>query len=333
MKLRSLLLFMPVLGMCLVGCSLDNSEKDKVLSQKDKSLSQNVTQSMAQTEIHSKKRAYGTSLDFSIDIKYLDNSKLYLAKVRDYKLPIVLFSPGWGSTNLDDYSALLSFIASQGYAAIYTPSAMEYNINKNVEGFSSVLNDSRFSQFFDKSRIGIVGHSFGAGLAFKLMDYYSKHGYGENGRFVFAMDPWFSFGMSEEDYKNFPKNTNVLIQQFGSSGSTDPRIPLTIYDKLSSLNDKNKDYQYYSSLNHGYPFGTTYKSLQAILQPLDALMDYTFYNNQEAYEYALDLGSDNPYLDLQPVNNISAYDYKCHADGDTNILGSLKDINYCKIVL
>jgi len=325
MKFKSILLyFISFILFFLAGCSQDNSAKEK-------SLSQNITQSTMQKQIHSQKRVFGTSLEQGVDVKYFPNAKLYLPKVRDYKLPVVLFAPGWGSSNLDDYTALLSFITSQGYAAIYTPSPMEYGIEKSVNGFSSVLNDSAFSHYFDKSRLGVVGHSSGAGIAFKLMDYYSKLGYGTDGRFIFAMDAWFSFGMSEDDYKNFPKNTNVIFQQFGNSGSTDPRIPLTIHQKLSHLGDKNIDFQYYGSLTHGYPFGTSYQSLEVILQPLDALMDYTFYNNTLAYEYALTLGSDNPYEDSQPVGDISTYGFKCHADGDTNILKALDNVNYCKL--
>jgi hypothetical protein len=277
---------------------------------------------------NSQKRVYGKSLNIDIEVKNFDNATLYIpvnAKV-DEKLPVVLLAPGWSSVNHSDYKTLLTFISSQGYAVIYVPSPKEKDASVTISGFLTVLNDETVSNFFDKSKLGVIGHSSGGGLTFKIMAYFSKHGYGSLGRFIFAMDPWFAFGMGEEEFKNFPQNTQFIIQQYGNSGGTDPRIALTIFDKLSILGDENMDYQYYKDLNHGYPFANSYKKLQVILKPLDAMMDYTFYKKQEAYKIALELGSDEPYTNLQPIKSIENYEWRCNDN-----YHNLKGLDYCAI--
>lgn len=286
--------------------------------------------------IDSQKRVYGKSLNNEIEIQSFQNSTLYFPKVikLDEKLPIVLFAPGWSSQDHSNYKTLLTFIASQGYAVIYAQSPMEYSANESISRFSRVLNDNLVSRYFDKSKLGVIGHSSGGGIAFKVMDYFSKHGYGSAGRFVFSMDPWFAFDMSKEDFENFPKNTKVVIQQYNRHNTTDPRIALTIFDKLSILGDNNCDYQVYLDLGHGYPAGSNpYEQKEMMLKPLDALMDYTFFANQNAYKIALDIGSDKPYKDnLQPVASSYTYDYRCNGDND-DLKSALKGLNYCSIVL
>lgn len=281
------------------------------------------------------KRVYGVSLNKEIEIQSFPNSTLYMPKIikADEKLPIVLFAPGWSSQDYSNYKTLLTFIASQGYAVIYAPSPMEYSADKSISRISAVLNDNLVARYFDKSKLGVIGHSSGGGIAFKVMDYFSKHGYGSAGRFVFAMDAWFAFEMSKEDFKNFPKNTKVVMQQYNKHNTTDPRIALTIFDKLSILGDDNRDYQVYLDLNHGYPMGSgSYEQKQMILKPLDALMDYTFFANQNAYKFALDIGSDKPYKDdFQPIASSFTYDYRCNSDNN-DLISALKELNYCSII-
>ena len=290
---------------------------------------------LKETTEETQKRVYGVSLNREIEIQSFQYCTLYMpTSIKSgEKLPIVLFAPGWSSRDHTNYKTLLTFIASQGYAVIYAQSPMEYSANESISRISAVLNDDLVSRNFDKSKLGVIGHSSGGGIAFKIMDYFSKKGYGNAGRFVFAMDPWFAFDMSAEDFKNFPKNTKVVIQQYNKHNTTDPRIALTIFDKLSILGDNNRDYQVYLDLDHGYPAGSgSYEQKQVILKPLDALMSYTFFEDQNAYKIALDIGSDNPYKEnYQPVASRYTFDFRCTDDNEDLVL-ALKGLNYCSII-
>lgn len=283
-------------------------------------------------------RVFGKSLNLDIETIDFSNATLYKPKKVDLneKLPVVLFAPGWGSSNHLNYKTLLTFIASQGHIVIYASSPMAYNAQTSIDRFLEVLNDQNVLSYIDKRNIGVVGHSSGGGIAFKVMDYFLKNGYGSKGKFIFSMDPWFAFGMQVDTFEKFPHDTKVVIQQYDKATETDPRIALTIFERLSILGDRNRDYQVYNDLGHGYPFGAgTFDSMQTILKPLDALMDYVFYENIEAYESALALGSDDPYHDLsQRVSPSSTYEYKCYGE-DRYLTSALNayGLDYCAIGL
>jgi len=247
------------------------------------------------------------------------------------KVPVVFFNPGWQSSDPQDYETLLQFIAGHGYAVIY---AKDYygdtasfisRFEKMLDGNNDILPK------LDTTRIGVIGHSSGGGDTFKILEHFSNSGYGNNGRFLMALDPWFAFDMNSEGMRNLPSNINLVILQFGSDGgATDPRIPLSEYALLNSIVDNKKDYQVYTQENadHGYPSGNKpVDQMQGVLKPLDALMDYTFNGTTGAHDIALEVGSDDPVgTGLQTINAIDSYSYRCNSHKN---LAEIMDIDYC----
>ena len=283
-------------------------------------------------------RAYGVSLEKEIMIKNFENVTLYTPKTFDSNItfPVVLFAPGWNSQNHTDYKTLLTFIASQGYAVLYSKCSRKLSPQIFIERFTKVLQDTNASKHLDKNRLGVVGFSSGGGLSFGIMKEFSKKGYGENGRFIFSMAAWFSFEMTNEDFQNLPPDTKVIMQQYAEDYTTDPRISLTIFSKFETFDKKNHDYQVYQGANHSYPEGNrTFEQMQIILKPLDALMEYTFNKNEHAYDEALKVGEDKPYINSkQTIFNSERYQYRCYTEEPylKSVLDSF-DIDYCSILL
>jgi hypothetical protein len=292
-----------------------------------------------------------TMPDFGNETKY--DVSVYTSSTDDYttayypsaisdmeKVPVIFFISGWyGSpTTSDHYDTLLRFMAAQGYIVIYTDEGSTtnhmYSINKFEEFLSlqeSFLTDE-LKPKMDFDKIGVVGHSAGGGLVFTAMKYFSEKGYGNHGRFVFAIEPWFAFGMDEADMQNLPSNLRVIIQQYGPGGNnpvngTDARIPLTEYALLTSIDPKYKDYQVYENADHHYPTGThPLSEMYGLLKPLHALMEYTFvHQSEEVRKEALELGSDDPYANGNGIQQVlDQYQYPC--DGANTL------IDYCSIV-
>ncbi len=291
------------------------------------------------------KNSYGLSLNQPIEIKTLEDTTIYKPKVikQDAKLPVVLFIPGWESQSSTQYQSLLSFIASEGYIAIYSKCPGRYSTTTFIENFDKTLNSVLLEKFIDKKHIAVVGHSSGGGFAFKVLEYFSQKGYGESGRFIFAVDPWFAFDMDANDFANFPKNSYVVIQEYFKKTITeplsaqDPRIVLSIYDYLSFLGKKHLSFQLYPDLTHGYVAGNrAYKDMQIVLKPLDAMMEFVFRGKKDAYTVAMGQNRiDDPKSYLSNRGYILSspnYYYKCYGE-----LDSLKDalknsVDYCKIL-
>jgi len=137
--------------------------------------------------------------------------------------------------------------------------------------------------------------------------------------------------MNSDQMRNLPANTNAIIIQFGDDGGeTDARIPLSEYALLESIAGNKKDYQNYTqeNANHGYPRGNKpVEQMQGVLRPLDALMDYTFEENQQAHDVALEVGNDDAYVTgTQIVNAINQYEYRCNSHKNR---AEIMDIDYC----
>ena len=250
------------------------------------------------------------------------------------KVPVVFLSPGWGSTDPNRYKTLLTFIASHGFAAIYAQDKSHWSPSDQVVDYLAMINDVSIKPLLDTTRIGVIGHSLGGGHTFGVLDLLSStpYNYGANGRFLFAIEPWFAFDMQQEDMLALPSNTNAVIQQYGIGGynavnQTDVRIPLTEFYLLESIAENKKDYQVYNDANidHYYPYDdpiggpVDYAGKQVILAPLDALMQFTFVdsNNMVAHDTALEVGNDDPYADGNGIQQVfprgdARYAYPCN---------------------
>jgi hypothetical protein len=244
------------------------------------------------------------------------------------KRPVIFYAPGYGTEGgLNDnssscktkYSTLLSFIASHGYAVICNAKGNSVGNRKDkpegdgkgtqniIDHFVNTVNHPNIAPLVDLKKIGILGFSSGGGHAFKVLNALDGKDWGTDARFLFVMEQWFAFSMNNADMNALEK-TNIVFLQFGKDGNNvypfneksvgqDPRILLTQYELLTGINAAHKDYQIFSDANHAYPYGKDINSLQGILRPLDALMQYTFKGNEKAKKAALEVGTDSPYED------------------------------------
>ena len=259
----------------------------------------------------------------------------------DKKAPLLFFASGWfgNPETSSKYETLLKFISSHGYVVIYTDEGSTTDTQHSIDAYKNILSNRFFVdnllQYTDTDKMGVIGHSAGGGIAFKILDYFSNtESYGTNGRFIMTLDPWFAFDMSAENMQSLPSNTNVVFIKFGEGGNntadgTDARIPLTEYSLLTSIANPKKDYQVYDleDADHNYPTGNRpVEEMQGILRPLDALMEYTFIEQSESTRVvALENGNDDPYANgngIQVVN--TTYVYPC--DGANTL------IDYCAII-
>ncbi len=271
-----------------------------------------------------------------IDKKIFSNGAVYYpSDLREnYPKPIIFFLSGWWTKSDKTYETMLKYISSLGYIVVFVKENERYDASvANIA--DEILEKSDILKYADSSKFGVVGHSSGGGKAFYLFNSLIKRGWGDEGKFIFSMAPWYAFEMRRSDFEKIPSSTNIVIQQYEKDFENDPRISLTIYSLLKSVPDRNKDYQIIKGADHYFPQGEgSLSEKEKVLRPLRALIKYTFDKDENFYDEALNKGSDRPYdIDFQRVLPSSNYDFGC-APLRENLKRAVEatDVDYCSIV-
>ena len=159
-------------------------------------------------------------------------------------VPVIFFSHAFGATNPDSYRDLFEVLASNGYAVVHVPYPLRPPGNTPVDERYQVLwtgfvtARAHYATTFDMTRVGFVGHSFGGGATPEL----ARRGFvdqtwGSNGRFMFIMAPWYSWGTG---YDTLPADTRTVIQVYADDEANDPVIAREdIWNKLPASLEKS----------------------------------------------------------------------------------------------
>ncbi len=249
------------------------------------------------------------------------------------QLPVIYFISGWGRPAYT-YEKLFYFLASQGYAVVNiynntpgnTTEAYQFSLNMMLASAQT-----HFTNWIDTSKVGLMGHSYGAGSTIWLgkQIFGNPYNWGVNGRFIFMTAPWYSLVVTKDDLINYPQNVKLLIEinnddmhEGSANYNTDERAIRAVFE-LINIPDSEKDFirvfsdattYQYDSDNDGTPETYHYDANHYIsytgvnnsaghFQPYDALdvyainrlshalIDYTFNGNMQAKNIALGNGS------------------------------------------
>ncbi len=144
--------------------------------------------------------------------------------------PCVLFCPRFGGDDPAEYRGLIEHLARQGAVVVFPTYKANSFTRRSIE--IGPRTDEIFSlvsrvvkNLADTTRIGFIGHSYGAGIipaiAARVLD---RTGWGTNGSFLYLMSPWYFPGVSIRSLSNFPASSHVLVQVFSDDNINDPRI-------------------------------------------------------------------------------------------------------------
>jgi hypothetical protein len=142
----------------------------------------------------------------------------------------VLFAHGNELGAAAFYAELLDHIASRGYAVVFSPFDIGTAIHADRydalwSGFEAAV--EAFGGRLDVSRMGFVGHSYGAGaLPFLAGRAMREQGWASRGALLYAMAPWYALGVTPEQMRELPDHLRVLIQVFEEDNVTDHRIAI-----------------------------------------------------------------------------------------------------------
>lgn len=225
--------------------------------------------------------------------------------------PTIFYSHPYGGESADYNRGLFEFIAKKGYVVVFVPyRTIDVSIDHRYltlwSGFTKAAAD--YPNIIDTRKVGFMGHSFGGGASIGLSyKAFTENGWGEDGRFLFTMAPWYTFPWSEtlttaEQLHNFPENTKMMSQVYDEDDTNDHRMAIDIYTHIN-IPDSEKDFILIkSSKIAGYTYITdhvlpnsrsAYDALDyyGVYRLLDALIDYSFNGSAAGKNVALGNGS------------------------------------------
>jgi len=245
--------------------------------------------------------------------------------------PVIFFAPGFNNNDPDEYRSLINHIVSRGYALVYLPFQVisgditlhEKRYNTIWAGFEEAV--KRFGDSFDLTRLGFVGHSYGAAALPAMMQRaVVGKGWGQNGAFVYSMAAWYVFNFNVKEYVNWPQHVKLLVQVYEDDGVCDHRMSKEMFER-ANLPASEKDFvmlrserrfNYTLNAEHGTPSsGSDENALDyyGIYRMFDALADYCFNASEAGKRIALGNGSAEQrfmgkWPDGQPVREMLAGD-------------------------
>ncbi len=221
-------------------------------------------------------------------------------------VPTLFFAHGFGGTFSNYVGGMLEFVAKKGYAIVFVPypttgASIVERYDILLAGFRQAART--FPQIIDTTQVGFMGHSFGGGALFGVSHRcFTENNWGENGRLLFSLAPWYSYELTQAQLQSFPANTKLIMQVYDDDAVNDHRMAIDIFNQIN-IPASEKDYIMVKSdtlqghiyaADHAVP-GTfqVFNALDyyAFYRLLDALCDYTFYGNPAAKAVALGNGS------------------------------------------
>ncbi len=279
------------------------------------------------------------SFDFTTQ-GHVNRVYLYHPENQTVPAPTVFFAPGW-NVPCQGYVELFRFLVSKGHVAVCD----EYNTDIAVIG--AQLRDafmeasSRYPALIDTRRIGLAGHSSGAGLLGSLAyELVRNQGWGGNGAFIFSSAPWIDFDMTDAKLADFPQQVKLIVQTYEEDASTDIRTYIQQFEPIPVPDSEKEFIMLRPERLQAYDYAADHRVIATgdgygvhdamddfgVFRLLDALADYSFTGSPAAWRVALGNGADEqiemgalPDLvstdDPRPIPG-KVYDYPCDYSGN-----------------
>lgn len=260
-------------------------------------------------------------------------------------VPTIFYSHAFGGNNPTNISGFLNFVAKKGYAVVFVP----YQTTGVTvqERYSNLLNGfiqaaQNYPNIIDTTKVGFVGHSFGGGASFaNAYHCFTTLNWGQSGRFIFAMAPWYSYNIAQTELQSFPNDVKLLTLVYEDDVTNDHRmandifntinIPAAEKDYLRVKSDNINGYAY--TADHVVPNNTAFDALDyyAYYRLFDAMCDYAFNGNMAGKDVALGNGSANQITMPGGLQNLihseaptfanaqSTYQFPCNAADNPRI--------------
>lgn len=231
--------------------------------------------------------------------------------------PVVMFAHAFAAGDPETYyRPFIDRLVSRGVIVVYSEYSTLHAVLARGDaydqlwaGFEQAVERYGSELGMDLTRVGFVGHSYGAGATPEMFRRgVVERGWGAQGRFMLMFAPYAAHEISAEQMADFPSDTKLLIQVYDDDDTNDHRFAIEqIWKPLTSIPPANRDYVLVRSAgdgacslpaDHGVPMtgGGRYGKLDAydawaVWRHAAALTGCAFHGDPAGCEIALGHGS------------------------------------------
>jgi hypothetical protein len=131
-------------------------------------------------------------------------------------VPTIFYNHAYGGFDPSTTMGIFKFIVGKGYAVVFSPyptvaPSPQSRYADLDSGFIWAVKN--YPTIIDTSKVGFMGWSFGGGAAFaNAYEAFTVQNWGQQGRFIFSLAPYYFFNISQPQLVAFPVNTKILIK-------------------------------------------------------------------------------------------------------------------------
>jgi hypothetical protein len=148
--------------------------------------------------------------------------------------PVVLLAHGYTAAAVGAYQGLVDHLVSNGFIVVFPGYTTDFDPTHQyaVVDTGLVTAVSVLGARADTSRLGVVGHSFGAGMTPWLLQQAAGRGWGSRSLWGVAFAPWYSFGVGDGRIA-LPAHARFTTVNSARDRVVDARIGIEVLGSLS----------------------------------------------------------------------------------------------------
>ena len=156
----------------------------------------------------------------------------------DAQRPLALVAHGYLGALDAAYAGLLEHLVSQGFVVVFPTWPIEFDPPHQYDVVDTgAVAGVAASGRVDTSRVGVVGHSFGAGMIPWLLRQADDRGWGTDAMWAVSFAPWFSLLLPPGPI-DVPDHTRVAVVAYQDDYLVDARIGIEVLGSLDVPRDQ-----------------------------------------------------------------------------------------------
>ncbi|MCP4437308.1 MAG: hypothetical protein GY812_17660 [Actinomycetia bacterium] len=165
----------------------------------------------------------------------------------DDSRPVAFLAHGYAGNIYEGYQGLLEHLVSNGFVVVFPGYSIEFDPPSQYETVDTGFRQGvEFSKRADPSRFGIVGHSFGGGMLYRLVQDAAARGWGSEAVWAANFAPYFAMFNPGDGPIDLPDHMRFTMVTYQNDAFVDARIAIEQFASIDVADEAAQHVVVYS---------------------------------------------------------------------------------------